>query len=161
MLYFLFLSYPIIQLTVPPLINSNTIHRKTLLLSPVFGFFTADADVVVVESFFGVVAGVVVGATVDPVAGISTAARLYPQTVHSSCLAPFCVAFASLSTTHLKLCCAASALYPHSHSCQWLLSSAFQSESVWSAAGMITLVLSVISDVPCASSNHLSQPSQI
>ena len=94
-------------------------------MSPVFGFFTADVVVVVdvvVESFFGVVAGVVVGvvvgAIVVPVAGISTEARLYPQTVHSSCLAPFCVAFASLSTTHLKLCCAASALYPHSHSCQ-------------------------------------------
>lgn len=156
MLYFLFLSYAIIQLTVPPLINSNTIHRKILLLSPVFGFFTADVDVVV-ESFFGAVAG----AIVVPVAGISTAARLYPQTVHSSCLAPFCVALASLSTTHLKLCCATSALYPHSHSCQWLLSSAFQSESVWPSTGMITLVLSVISDLPCASSNHLSQPSQI
>ena len=79
-----------------------------MLLSPVFGLFTADVDVVV-ESFFGVV----VGAMIVPVAGISTAARLYPQTVHSSCLAPFCVALASLSTTHLKLCCATSALYPH------------------------------------------------
>ena len=90
-------------------------------MSPVFGFFTADADVVVVESFFGVVVGVVVGvvgAIVVPVAGISTEARLYPQTVHSSCLAPFCVALASFSITHLKLCCATSALYPHSHSCQ-------------------------------------------
>ena len=102
------MSYTIIQLTVPPLINSNTIHRKILLLSPVFGSFTAD---VVVESFFGVVAGVVVGAIVVPVAGIPTEARLYPQTVHSLCLAPFYVALASLSTTHLKLCCATSALY--------------------------------------------------
>ena len=59
MLYFLFLSYTIIQLPVPPLINSNTIHRKILLLSPVFGFFTADVDVVV-ESFFGIVAGAMV-----------------------------------------------------------------------------------------------------
>ena len=57
--YFLFLSYTIIQLTVPPLINSNTIHRKILLLSPVFGFCTADVDVVV-ESFFGIVAGAMV-----------------------------------------------------------------------------------------------------
>ena len=86
-----------------------------MLLSPVFESFTAD---VVVVSFFDVVAGVVVGVVVVPVAGISTEARLYPQTVHSLCLAPFCVALASLSTTHLKLCCATSVLYPHSHSCQ-------------------------------------------
>ena len=34
MLYFLFLSYTIIQLTVPPLINSNTIHRLLLRAFP-------------------------------------------------------------------------------------------------------------------------------
>ena len=34
-----------------------------------------------------------------PVAGIPTAGRAYPQTIHSSCLEPFSVAVASLSIT--------------------------------------------------------------
>ena len=101
--YFLFLLQTVTQLTAPMLIDNNAIHRNILLLSPVLGFFTAGAGVIV-GSFFGVVVGVLVGAIVDPVAGISTAARLNPHTVHSSCLEPFCVAVASLSTIHFKLC---------------------------------------------------------
>ena len=45
--------------------------------------------------------GVVGSSGVDvPVAGISTAAFLSPHTLHSSCLEPFSVSVAALSTTH-------------------------------------------------------------
>ena len=92
-----FLRFTVSTVQAPPLMNSIR-----LLLSPVWGE---------PESL---------GMTVFSL-------RLAPQTVHSSCLMPVASLVAALSITHWKLCAAVSALLPHSHSCQWLVSSYFHS----------------------------------
>lgn len=99
------------------------------MLSPVAGAVvlsvsSPDADGVPAGSVGSVGSDGSAGSDDVPVAGISTDAFLYPQTVHSSCFEPASVAVAALSVTHSKEWATSSSFSPQAvHSCQWFVPS--------------------------------------